>query len=120
MPATSLLLCMGLFSIFLLMSELSPFFAPKRTSPSTTLWVHALGPHRPPRIGGELPAPGDDHHCRGGNEQYPGTDEPAEIAERKEERALTATARTHWHATKRGLMQATRKNRTTCASEITL
>src|SRR4051794_39168477 len=46
--------------------------------------------HRLPRIRRKLPAPGHDHDhgCR--HEQHPRADEPAEIAERKEERTLTA------------------------------
>src|SRR5438309_394300 len=46
--------------------------------------------HRAPGIGGELPAPGhhDDHGRR--QEQGPGAYEPAEIAEREEERTLAA------------------------------
>ena len=47
-------------------------------------------PHRPPRVGGELPPPGHDHDQRSCRQQYPGADEPAEIAEREEERALAA------------------------------
>src|SRR6476469_1790997 len=48
----------------------------------------ALASHRAPGAGGELPPPGDDHDRRGADEQNPGTDEPTEIAQRKEERAL--------------------------------
>src|SRR5882757_3018566 len=61
------------------------------------LELHAAGfrgtnltPHRAPGVRGELPAPSDDHHGCRGYEQDPGTDEPAEIAQRKEERALAA------------------------------
>src|SRR5260370_9057538 len=46
-----------------------------------------LAPHRAPGVGGELPAPGDDHDRRRRDEQDPGTDEPAKIAQRKEKRA---------------------------------
>src|SRR3978361_912519 len=46
--------------------------------------------HCLPGIRGELPPPGHDHDRGGGCEQPPGADEPAEIAERKEECALAA------------------------------
>src|SRR5882757_8963957 len=46
--------------------------------------------HRLPRARRELPAPGDDDDGRRGRKQHPGADEPAEIAERKVERALPA------------------------------
>src|SRR5260370_40367433 len=49
-----------------------------------------LFPHRAPGVRGELSAPGDDHDQGGRSEQHPWADEPAEIAERKEERALAA------------------------------
>src|SRR3984893_12162337 len=49
-----------------------------------------LFPHRAPGVRGELPTPGDDHDQGGRCEEDPGTDEPAEIAECKEERALAA------------------------------
>src|SRR4030088_1367455 len=50
----------------------------------------ALFLHRLPRVRCELPAPGHDDDGGRRHEQYPRTDEPAEIAERKEERALAA------------------------------
>src|ERR1700688_4024876 len=49
-----------------------------------------LAPHRAPGVRDELPAPGDDHDQCGRDEQHPGTHEPAEITQRKEERALAA------------------------------
>src|SRR5258708_15331121 len=47
-----------------------------------------LTSHRAPGVRCELPAPGHNHDRRRRYEQHPGADEPAEIAERKEERAL--------------------------------
>src|SRR5438309_11730972 len=51
---------------------------------------HHLRRHRSPCTGRELPPPGHNHDRRGGHEQQPGADEPAEIAEGEEERALAA------------------------------
>src|SRR5450432_1004609 len=53
-------------------------------------FVHTLASHRPPGAGGELPAPGHDHHRGGRCQEGPGADEPAEIAKREEERPLAA------------------------------
>ena len=47
-------------------------------------------PHRLPGVRRELPPPSDDHDRGRGHEQHPRADEPAEIAEREEERALAA------------------------------
>src|SRR4051794_4767516 len=64
------------------------------TRESTTalhlITIHQLRRHRLPRARGELPPPGHDHHGCRGDEQHPGADEPAEIAECEEEGALAA------------------------------
>src|SRR5246127_5259984 len=56
--------------------------------------VDALTAHRAPGVGRELASPGHDDDGAGRHEQDPWTDEPAEIAECKEERALAAVEMT--------------------------
>src|SRR5664279_4371014 len=49
---------------------------------------------RQARFGRELPAPHHDHHAGGGEREFGRPQEPAEIAEREEECALTAVEMT--------------------------
>src|SRR5256885_10778324 len=58
-----------------------------RRPPRSTLFPYTTL-FRSPRVRGKLAPRHHEHHCCGGHHQHIGADEPAEIAERKEDCAL--------------------------------